>query len=219
LLEAFERGDLAETIKRVDENFSEGTYTLRRLFRDEQQKIVDLLYQSLRESVDASFRRIYESTAPILRNLAESLTPVPPALRAAAEFYLNEQIRAALVRSPPDVPAVRDRMRELERANLSVDTTSIPYDWARAAERLMDGFAMAPDGGDRLHALRDLVTLARDRSIPVDLSRVQNRYYSLLHGGEFPGPSREGAPAASNYPPEVAETFRALGEQLRVRVA
>jgi alpha-amylase/alpha-mannosidase (GH57 family) len=217
LLDAFERGDLAETLKRVDENFSEGTYTLRRLFRDEQQKIVDLLYKSLRESVDASFRRIYESTAPILRNLAESLTPVPPALRAAAEFYLNEQIREALLHSPPDVVAVRDRLRELERGNLSVDTGTIPYDWARASERLMDGFATDPDGGERLRTLTELVTLARDRSIPVDLSRVQNRYYSLLHGGEFPGLSREGAHLPSNYAPDVTATLRALGEQLRVR--
>ena len=212
LLEAFERGDLPETIRRVDQHFGEGTYTLRLLFRDEQRKIVGLLFDSLREGVEASFRRIYESTAPILRNLAASQTPAPPALRAAAEFFLNERIRSALERVPPDVDEVVGRLRELDRANLSVDAVSVGYAWARAAETVMEAFAADPAGGRSVRLLRSLVGLARSHGIDVDLSRVENRYYAMLHAGP------DGAPSPDGPAPAEAEEFRALGAELRVRV-
>jgi alpha-amylase/alpha-mannosidase (GH57 family) len=219
LLDAFEHGDLDEAVRRVDQNFSEGTYTLRRLFRDEQQKIVELLYESLRESVEASFQRIYESTAPILKNLAQTSTPVPPALRAAAEFYLNEQIASSLGRAPPDVTAIRERLRELESLNLNVDTVRLPYEWALAAERLMEEFPAVSDGRESLKTLLELVTLARDRSLPVDLSRVQNRYFGLLHEGEATSRASDpGAASMKSLDAPTRELFHALGEQLRVRV-
>jgi alpha-amylase/alpha-mannosidase (GH57 family) len=214
LLEAFERGDLPETIRRVDDHFGEGTYSLRLLFRDEQRKIVAMLFDTLYDSVETSFRRIYESTAPILRNLAASQTPPPRALRAAAEFYLNERIRAALERTPPDVEEVAGRLRELGRTNLAVDAASVGYAWARTAERLMDG--VGRDAGDArdLRTLRTLVTLARDHGVDVDLSRVQNRYYAMFRA--WAAATGSGPPA---LPPEEAEEFRALGELLRVRPA
>ncbi|MGI0070667.1 MAG: DUF3536 domain-containing protein [Thermoplasmata archaeon] len=211
LLDAFDRGDLPETIRRVDQHFGEGTYTLRLLFRDEQRKIVELLFDSLRDSVETSFRRIYESTAPILRNLAASQTPAPPALRIAAESYLNERIRAALERSPPDVDEVSGRLRELARANLSVDVASVGYAWARAADRLMDAYVDGSEDGRTLAGLRHLVELAQGPGIEVDFSRVQNRYYELLH------PARAPAGAVPSLRAEEESEFRALGEQLRVR--
>lgn len=215
LLAAFDRGDLPETIRGVDQHFGEGTYSLRLLFRDEQRKIVAQLFDSLRDSVEGSFRRIYESTSPILVHLAASETPAPLALRAAAEFYLNERVRSALERSPPDVDEVGGRLRELARANLSVDSVTIGFAWARAAERVASGLERESDFGPSLRLLRSLVTLAQRHGIEVDLSRVQNRYYGLLHP-----PS--GRPAAPEWrprvvPPEEAEEFRALGEQLRIR--
>jgi alpha-amylase/alpha-mannosidase (GH57 family) len=215
LLDAFERGDLPETIRRVDQHFGEGTYSLHLLFRDEQRRIVELLFESLRDSVETSFRRIYESTAPILQSLAASETPAPPGLRVAAETYLNERIRSALERSPPDVDEVSGRIRELSRANLSVDAASVTYAWSRAAERLLDGYGDGTGDGRALSELGRLVRLAREARLDVDFARVQNRYFDLLH----PASAVSNGPHAARTPvrPEDADPLRALGEELRVR--
>jgi alpha-amylase/alpha-mannosidase (GH57 family) len=213
LLEAFESGDLPRTIRGVDQNFSEGVYSLQLLFRDEQQKIVELLFESLRDGIESSFKRIYESTAPILSNLGTSQTRVPAALRAAAQFYLNDRIRAALERHPPDVDEVRVRLRELKRTNLDVDAASVSYAWTRALESLMDAVSHHPDDGTALKPLQDLVGIAREHSIDVDLSRVQNLYYELVHG-EHPTP----APSPGAGEPANGD-LKALGEQLRIRAA
>ena len=218
LVEAFERGDLPETIRRVDRHFGESTYTLGLLFRDEQRKIVDLLFDAVRDGVDTSFRRIYESTAPILRNLALSGASAPPALRAAAEFYLNEQIRLALERSPPEIADVAMRLRELGRMNLTVDTTTVGYALARAASRLMDHVAGHPGEIAHVHALCELVDLARAHGIETDFSRTENRYYAMLRPADGP------AAPTPTVPPDLAASadweseFRRLGERLRIRV-
>ncbi len=211
LLEAFERGDLPETIRRVDSNFGESTYTLRLLFRDEQRKIVGLLFDSMRDGIEASFRRIYESTVPILRNLASSGAVAPPALRAAAEFYLNELVRRALDKFPPETSQVGERLRELGRLKLSVDTATIGFAWARAAERLMDATTEAPRNLALLQSLRGLIELASAHEVEVDLSRVQNRYFEILEARDrtTPAPGPLGADA---WDPE----FRALGTALGI---
>ena len=216
LLESFDRGDLPETIRNVDQHFGEGTYTLRFLFRDEQRKIVELLFEALRDSVDASFRRIYESTGPILRNLAASGTRPPAALRAAAEFYLNDEIRRALERAPPDVGEVDSRMRELQRTKLSVDTSSVGYSWEQAAERLMDQVAHNVEDGRPLRALAELVALARNNKMQLDFSAVVNRYFRLLKVN----PERPADPPGSPLPSDTEDgkRFREFGEMLRIRV-
>ncbi len=215
LLAAFERGDIPETVRRVDANFGEATYTLRLLFRDEQRKIVGLLFDSVRDGVEASFRRIYESTAPILRNLADSGASAPTALRAAAEFYLNEQVRRALERRPPEVAEVAVRLRELSRMNLSVDSATIGYAWSRAAEGLIATMGDGPTDIATIRSLRQLTELARAHAVPVDLAALQNRYYELAHGSDrVPGPVGEGETAGAD---ERNREFRALGETLGMR--
>ena len=214
LLEAFEGGNLPETIRRVDTNFGEATYTLSLLFRDEQRKIVGLLFESMRDGVETSFRRIYESTAPILRYLADSGATAPTALGAAAEFYLNEQVRRALERQPPDVGEVTVRLRELARMNLTVDSTSVGFTWARAAERLIEAAAQGSRDLGLVRSLRALVELAPAHAVQVDLSRVENLYFELARSlpelcAAHPGPEHSTAQ-------EWTEEFRALGKALRI---
>ncbi|MGA8303525.1 MAG: DUF3536 domain-containing protein [Thermoplasmata archaeon] len=212
LVEAFERADLPETIRRVDRHFGEGTYTLRLLFHDEQAKFVGLLFESMRESVENAFRGVYESTAPILKSIAASGAAAPRALRTAAEFFLNERIHRALDHDPPDVAEVAARVRELATMNLPVDGDSVSYPWGRAAEQLMDRYARRPSDAVTLRSLTTLVELAQSNSLEVDLSQVQNRYYEMVHPTEPAGPQAQS-------PPHLATEFRLLGERLRVHAS
>ena len=209
LFESFERGDLPETVRRVDQHFGESTYTLRLLFRDEQRKIVALLFENLRAHVEDAFRNIYENAMPVLRNLAASQTPAPVPLRAAAEYFLNERIRAALERDPPDVAEVAARLRELERANLEVDGASVAFAWGRAAERLI-GREAAPPTPLALRLLTELVALARAHFVQVDLSAVQDRFFARTRPRSSDGPPP--------WPEYDAGILPALAEQLRVRL-
>ena len=212
LAEAFERGDIPETIRRVDRHFREATYTLRLLFRDEQRRIVSLLFDSVRESIEVSFRRIYESTAPILRSLADSGATAPAALRTAAEFYLHEQLRHALERFPPEVAEARARLRELARLELAIDPSDRELVWQRAAERLWEAAVGPPRAPAHLRSLRDLLDLARTYSIDFDLARLQNGYYALRTATRAPSAAEGSEETREEWEAE----FRTLAEALRM---
>jgi hypothetical protein len=214
LTEAFDQGDLARSVKLVDEHFGSGTYSLRLLFRDEQRRIVDLLLESTRRAVEGSFRQIYETTAPVLRYLAESSSPAPRSLRAATEYYANLEAQRALERDPPDPTATAGWLHEMERMHLNPDRAALGFAWARATERLMDRLAQAPEEGT-LHLLNQMADLLGSGQFEPDLTRVQERYYFLR---ESPVAEKlrttNGGPGGER---PMHESFRALGRKLKVR--
>jgi alpha-amylase/alpha-mannosidase (GH57 family) len=217
LIEAFDRGDVPETIRRVDRHFGAGTYTLRLLFRDEQRKIVGLMLDQTLGTVQAAYQRIYETTAPLLRNLAEVGSPAPSELRSATEFYLNHRIRTALEQPAPDLNEVAGWIDELARMHLNLETESVAYAWARAAERLMERFATDPGDLDLLRQLNAMAQFLESHPSWVDLSVVQNRCFRLLQE-EYPV-RRQKAETGDAPAKEWVEGFTALAKHLKVRIA
>ncbi len=216
LIDSFERGDLPESVRRVDQNFGEGIYSPRLLFRDEQRKIIGMMLEEARTSVEAEYRAIYETTAPILRFLAEVGSPAPRPLRAAAEFYLNQQIVHALERDSPDLGEIAPRRRELARLNLVFDAAPIAFAWSRGAERLLDRFAARPDDPGPLRAISSVSELLFPGRAGIDLSRLQDRFYDLLRTEYLPRRARAAEDGESN--PEWSAAFAELGRWLGVRV-
>lgn len=216
LVAAFEEGKLPQLVHVVDRNFGEGTYTLRLLFRDEQRRIVDRMLETVRESVETSFRRIYETSSPILVHLSEAGSPAPRELVVAAEFHLNAQIRKAFEREPPDLTDVSAFLRELRRLNLSANQPSVGYAWTTAAEREMEKFAKEPLDMDRLREVVKVLQAAREGGTELHLRRLQDQFYELIHGGLRPKEG-EGPPPTGTPEAERVDLLRTLAELLRVR--
>ncbi len=99
---------------------------------------------------------------------------------------------------------------------LPPDARALGFAWSRAAERLIDKLAAHPNEVATLHLLNDLTGLLDDAAMDVDLSRVQNRYYELLHRplGTLQMASAGGDETARAWWAD----FRQLGDRLRVRV-
>jgi alpha-amylase/alpha-mannosidase (GH57 family) len=213
---AFERGDIPESIRLVDQHFGTGTYSLRFLFGDEQRRIVGRMLESTRIGVENSFRQIYESTAPALRYLGFSNSAAPRSLSAVTEFFLNMEAQHALEREPPEPAQAASWLAELGRMRLPTDAPALGFAWSRAAERVMEKLAAHPEDVATLHLLTDLTELLEGYPLEADLARVQNQYYELLHRplGSVRMESEGGEEAAASWWAD----FRALGERLKVRV-
>jgi alpha-amylase/alpha-mannosidase (GH57 family) len=214
---AFEQGDLARSIHIVEEQFGGGTYSLRLLFRDEQRRIVALLLEATRQSVEASFRQIYETTAPILRYLTDAHSAAPAPLRAATEYFANMEVRRALEGDAPNAAEAAGWLRQLSAMGLTPDVSGLGYAWSRAAERLLDRFAAHPEEEGTLRNLLELVGLLDLAPLKANMSGVQNRYFALLHG-PFGAERARAAEREPNGARRVLEEFRQLGAKLRVRV-
>jgi alpha-amylase/alpha-mannosidase (GH57 family) len=206
LIEAMEPGGIPTVIRLLDTYFGETPVSIRSLFRDEQRRVLHELVQATLEEAESAFRQLHERYNPIMRFHTRLGVPVPKVLQTAAEFDVNQQIRRLLEGELTAPAAIESRLREARDEAVVLDeTTLIAFrDSAeRAAERLRD----RPEDLERLETLETIVDIIHDAKLPVDLRRVQNRYYRLR---------KEVRPAMENIPGwrEWLERFDALGEKL-----
>jgi hypothetical protein len=212
--QAFTRGELPEVIRLFDRHFDGVTFSLRSLFRDEQRKITNLILETTLAEAEASLRQIYENHAPILRFLAELGTPPPKALHAAADFVLNNALRRALKAEELDLERIGSLLDAASRENVALDRAGLAYDIGQALERRMKRMVEAPDHLSLLKEIEGLARMAAGLPFEVSFWTTQNLYYEMMTG-VYPEMKRRDSPEARTW----VETFAALGEQIRVRVA
>jgi len=208
---AFERAELAETIRVMDRHFGESNYSLKSLFRDEQRRILGQILDSTLEEAAAIYGQIYENHAPLMRFLGELDVPLPHAFEMTAEFVLNARLRTALEADPPDLEAARTALDAAKTEGATLDAVSLGFTMRESLERTARGLIEEPTDIERLQILDELVAFGATLPFEVDLDRVQTLYFRL---------HQERAENATMEEAETAwrEQFRALGERLAMRV-
>lgn len=151
LADAFERGDLAETVRLLDKHFERRLYTLNQLFRDEQLKILEVIMRDERAEAENANERIYDRNVTLLRYLAGLTLPSPDVLRFAAEVALGSRLRRAIEASRIDAGQVRQLLREAELGGVRLDQDEISYRLKLQLERIMAELRECPEERDRLH--------------------------------------------------------------------
>lgn len=212
----FERGDLAERLRTVDQHFGSETYTLKLLFRDQQQRILKLILQSALVDAEAAYRRIYEGEAPLMRFVTSLGMAQPSHFRIAAEFTLNSELRRVLETENLDADQVRALLDEMRRAGVMCDEAPLEIAIRRNLERLAAAFFEFPDDIQRLQDLESAVEIAEVLPFKVVLWQPQNVFYEILQRRyeEF----RNQAAAGDGPSQQWLESFLALGAKLSVHV-
>jgi alpha-amylase/alpha-mannosidase (GH57 family) len=173
---AFTEADLTQLLRALEKHFPERTYSLRSLFKDEQQRILRLVLESTLAGVAQSYANIYEQQAPLMRYLAGLKQPVPQAFQYAAEFTLRERIREALTSERDiDLPLLAALFEEAEETGVTARDPSAP----RASKALRDR-ALAASARARLASMirmlaskgLDLEALAHARDVARFLVRA-----------------------------------------------
>jgi hypothetical protein len=99
-------------------------------------------------------------------------------LQTAAEFDLNLQIRHLLEGELTRLAEIESRLREARDEGVTLDETTLMA-FRDAVERAVEAFRERPDDLDRLETVETIVDIIRAAKLPVDLRRVQNRYYRM----------------------------------------
>ncbi len=209
LAAAMEPGGLPTMIRLLDTHFGEIPVSIRSLFRDEQRRVLHVLITATLEEAESAFRQLHERYDPLMRFHTRLGVPVPKVLQTAAEFDLNLQIRRLLENELTAPAELEARLREARDEGVTLDQTTLMA-FREAAERAAERFKERPEALDRLEALDTAVTLIADANLPVDLRRVQNRYYRMRRQVRpaIEASSKNGAGAA------WLAMFDTLGEKL-----
>ena len=188
----FQTADFPAVIRAIDHHFPGEPYTLRDLFRDQQQRILDRVLSATMEEVEASYRGIFRGRAPLMRYLAELDADLPAPLRSAAEVVLNAELSSQLGTTGSDPARVEDLLAEAARfgVELNVDglahtlSTSVARIAGRIAEVLTSGTdpltTFEPRHAGTLQRVRDLIEVVDLVPFEVDLTPAQDVLWRLV---------------------------------------
>jgi alpha-amylase/alpha-mannosidase (GH57 family) len=179
IVEPFTRADLTAALREMERSFASTHYSLQSLFRDEQRKVLQTILAANLQEADYLYRQIYQERAALMRYLTDLGIPLPKEFSAAAEFVLNNQLRAAL-----EDPAL-DRQRLLgllESARLEgvfLDTPTLEFAYRHALERLAEAFSSDPSVA-ALEKFYQTAGALQQLPFSIDLWKVQNLFYHIL---------------------------------------
>ena len=211
--EAFYRADVPEVIRLLDRGFGTSLYSLKSLFKDEQQKILGLIMTSTVEEAEAAYRQLYEHHAPLMRFLHGLHLPLPDVFQNTAEFALNSLLKRAFQQSPIDVERIKALLEEASIAGVPLDETTLEFTFRKQVERVSDRFAENPREIETLRRLVEMLELQRVLPFQLVLWSIQNKCWGALQSAWPSMASRRDKPAR-----EWAELFRHLGDLLNILV-
>ena len=213
---AFTTADLAETIRVLDKNFGDSTYTIKTLFSDEQRRILDRILKTTLDEIETAYRQLYERHAVLLQFLKEERSPVPKGLYTAAEFALNVDLHRAFAADELNLNRIEHLLKEARLEGVSLDALTLEYSFSQALERLARGFADEPADLELLEKLKAAVELVGRLPFEVNLWKVQNGCYEIVQTsyGEFERRAEQGDTQASEW----LNHFKTIAESLFIQV-
>ncbi|MFP4148497.1 MAG: DUF3536 domain-containing protein, partial [Nitriliruptoraceae bacterium] len=220
----FQTADFPAVIRAIDHHFEGEPFTLRDLFRDEQQRILDRVLATTMEEVEASYRGIFRSRAPLMRYLSELETELPSPLRNAAEVVLNAELETQLGTTGPDPARVEALLEEAERFGVTLDADGLSHTLAqsvaRIASRIQDLLAAGadplvtfePHHAGTMQRVRDLIAVIELVPFEVNLSPAQDVLWQLItrHHVGLASRARAGDAAAVRWLEELTRAAVAL---------
>lgn len=216
VVEAFSQADFPETIRLIDRHFGAHAYSLGTLFRDQQREITRQILDTTLEEAESVYRHLYEDHAPLLRFLNHAGIPLPEALRTAAQFVMNADLRREFSSDDLDVEYVRSYFEETRDWGLHLDIEGLSFVLEQTLERLSAQLRDPECSPDAIQRMNEIIGMLETLPFGVNLWTAQNDFYEALHMN-YPAmveQAEAGDQAAAIW---VAE-FRKLGDGLSVMV-
>lgn len=161
-------------------SFGHNTYSLRHLFKDEQQRIMNMIIAEDVEEVVSSLRRTVADYSELLSFLTDLGMPAPEVLRSAARVVLNDELKHGFEAEFPDIGYIERKISEGARLGVDIDTGFIQHAGMRLLKRLFDSLEKSPADEAILRRIVALLLFFRERGLDVDLWDAQNTFVGII---------------------------------------
>jgi hypothetical protein len=209
-VKAFKTINLADVIGAFQTYFGPEKFTIWQLFKEEKQKIIDIITAKNLKNVESSFRKIYEDNYRLMNGLLVSNVNIPEAYKNAVSYILNLDLKAFFEKESLDISELQNILGEIKKWNIGF-TDENAFKLA-AAERIFQEVRRIQKIGiplNRLQSLIEVLTILNDLKIKADIWKSQNVYFSLLKRYEH---------KERQYPnPDWRRAFLKLGDLLKVK--
>ncbi|MDH4231507.1 MAG: DUF3536 domain-containing protein, partial [Nitrospirota bacterium] len=179
IMTAFERGEFADIIRKMDKHFGMHNYSLMHLFRDEQRKILNLVISETMDAFETAYRRLYENNRILMGFLHETGMPVPASFMTAAEFVFNLDMMREFERKDASLIRIRQLLSNISRWSIPLETVELEFLIRKQLERLMETFSSKPSEYKILLRIQSLLEIIRLLPMEVNFWHSQNIYYRM----------------------------------------
>lgn len=179
--------DIIQAMRNV---FGSRYYTVRDMFKKEKRDILWSLLLPVREEAEAGLRHIFGEAKPLLLTMAQEGLVLPPVFRLAAGATLGREIGEVLTAWEQGEEAefssweINELLETARMLRLQLDSDHLGDRLARLLETRLQELAAACNL-TRAASIRNLLQLARQLPLEVDLTEAQNLFFGLL-AANFP---------------------------------
>ncbi|MFW6199912.1 MAG: DUF3536 domain-containing protein [Gemmatimonadota bacterium] len=213
--QAFSAGELPQVVRILDREFGGPSYSLRSLFRDEQQEILHELFAASVGEAEEVLAELYRERASLMRVGGELGVAPPRVFQVAAEFVLDEGLREALGAHEPDIERVAELIQRAREGQVRLDPDEVGYAARKALERVADQAGDDPST-ESLRRLERAADLLLNLEFDVSAWGAQNTFHRLLRE-RYPERVQQ-AEGGDLSAQRWVERVKRIGEKLHVAV-
>ncbi|MFH1359744.1 MAG: DUF3536 domain-containing protein [Candidatus Omnitrophota bacterium] len=213
IMATFLASNVPETINLISQHFGPHIYSLRHLFKEEQQKVLNKALESTMSEIEASFRQIYEHHYPLMQAKSEIQAILPRALTTVIEFILNRDLCDLLNDDNIDIKRLRNLVKEMKKWPLDKDKANLCYVASRRVNDLMIRFLQNPDDIVLMETVDLVLKNLNQLSLEMDLWLAQNIYFAV--GKKF---YHDRLTQDNEFTRKWLASFNRLGDILHVRI-
>ncbi|HDQ25210.1 MAG TPA: DUF3536 domain-containing protein [bacterium] len=216
LLESFSKGEVQEVIKLIEKHFESHSFSLWHLFRDEQEKILNEIFEGVYRDIEGFFRQIYENNYTIMQALKEKGLSIPKPFISAVEFVINEDIKRLILDKKPTSPEELGRfISEVKKWGVNTDRKALAFVVGEEIAGIMEKFYEDTEDAALLEKISGILKAVKELDINAELWRAQNLFFRAgeKHFEKAKAAARTGDESAKTW----IEQFVSAGESLGVR--
>lgn len=179
ILSNFDKGPETSTIVIVTKAFGENTYTLKNMFKDDRQRIINFIVQGSVKKTEELFVEVYKENAVIMQFLNDLHLPQPGAFRAAANISANAEIARILSSETIDVEALNQAVSNALLRGVEFDTQLLGLKASDRIAKELEEIQKAPSDVKRAEDVEKIVRLLRNTPIRLDFWKSQNTAFKI----------------------------------------
>ncbi len=212
----FRKGEISDVIRLINNFFGDQTFSIWHLFRDEQRDILNQVFTSAQNEIEASFRQIYEHHYPIMQVVEGLNLPLPNYFSVVVEFIVNTDIRNMLESEDFNPERLQRLADESRQWNLMLDGPRLGFIAHKKIAEHMAGLAASPENIAQMKNIINMLKTLNGLNLNLDLWEAQNIYFSI--GKQQAYITKLLTNQDHTLAQQWTETFQQLGEYLRVRI-
>ena len=176
---------LTGVLREIDRSFVGREYSLRDLFLDERRRLAELLLRESMRRYENDYLDIFAANRRLMEFLREIDSPIPIALRAAADVALSGRLQSLagqLADGRTDIAIVHGELLSIaqaaQRLGARLDYSVIKPIFDKLVRQRVDAIDH-PDEPEPAFRLLEIVDLGLRLGLHLDLAYAQNRIWAL----------------------------------------